>query len=115
MGFAVVDEALDLLGPVEGSSASSSAPQPPIVEHAPAEHSDAMQPAVEPSQHVDVPGPFEAPVAPDEPADSGDVVIGPDEVVLDGTRIDSTSTLEVLRTACRSLGISRHGSRAQFF
>ena len=61
-----------------------------------------MQPAVEPSQHVDVPGPFEAPIAPDEPADSGDVVIGPDEVVLDGTRIDSTSTLEVLRTACRS-------------
>ena len=114
MGFAVVDEALDLLGPVEGSSASSSAPQPPIVEHAPAEHSDAMQPAVEPSQHVDVPGPFEAPVAPDEPADSGDVVIGPDEVVLDGTRIDSTS-LKVLRTACRSLGISRHGSRAQLF
>ena len=40
---------------------------------------------------------------------------GPDEVVLDGTRIDSTSTLDVLRSACRSLGISDAGSRAQLF
>ena len=36
-------------------------------------------------------------------------------MVLDGTRIDSTSTLDVLRSACRSLGISDAGSRAQLF
>ena len=46
-GFAVVDEALDLLGPVECSSASSFVPQPAIVKHAPAGHDDATQPAVE--------------------------------------------------------------------
>eukprot|EP00435_Cladocopium_sp_Y103_P012360 s1468_g3.t1 len=57
--------------------------------------------------------PFEAPIAP-EPADE-DVVAGPDEKILGGTRIDSTSSLAVLKAACECLGISVHGSRAQLF
>ena len=115
LGFEVFEEALDLLGPLDGFSASAPVSQPAVVEHAPAGDDDAMQEAVEPAQPVHVPVPFDPPAAPDEPADEADVVTGPDEVVLDGTRIDSTSTLDVLRSACRSLGISDAGSRAQLF
>ena len=40
---------------------------------------------------------------------------GPDEIILDGTRIDSNSSLAVLKAACDSLGVSVHDSRAQVF
>ena len=123
LGFSVVEEALDLLGPLSGSSSSSAAPQPvvaaPALEQfdAPAfeQADEAMNLPLQVMPPVDVPGPFEAPVAPDEPDPPDEVLAGADEIVLDGTRIDSTSSLAVLRAACSSLGISVNGSRAQLF
>ena len=78
LGFSVIEEVLDLLGPVGGSSA---APQPfvaaPALEQfdAPAleQADEPMNPRLQVMPPVDVPGPFEAPVAPDEPdAHGGD-------------------------------------------
>ena len=40
---------------------------------------------------------------------------GPEEIILDGTHIDSNSPLAVLKAACDSLGLSVHGSSAQLF
>ena len=123
LGFSVIEEALDLLGPVGGSSSSSAAPQPfvdaPALEQfdAPAleQADESMNPPLQVMPPVDVPDPFEAPVAADEPDPPDEVLAGADEIVLDGTRIDSTSSLAVLRAACSALGISVNGSRAQLF
>eukprot|EP00435_Cladocopium_sp_Y103_P063572 s1132_g25.t1 len=59
-----------------------------------------MSSSAQPSPAVQVPAPFEAPIAPDEQAEADDVAAGPDEIVLDGTRIDSSSSLAVLKAAC---------------
>ena len=123
LGFSVIEEALDLLWPVGGSSSSSAAPQPlvaaPALEQfdAPAleQADEPMNPPLQVMPPVDVPSPFEAPVAPDEPDPPDEVLAGADGIVLDGTRIDSSSSLAVLKAACSSLGISVNGSRAQLF
>ena len=124
----MVDEALDLLGPSHSNAASSTVMQPAMVSSEPAplavsaqpskaplQVDEEMQAAAQPSAGADLPAQFEAPVADDEPADHDEVVAGPEEVVIEGTRIDSTSSLAVLKAACGSLGISVHGSRAQLF
>ena len=108
-----------------GTSSSSSRPQDVIMpqpvddrnEVAQHEHVEQGRPLEVPQ--VDIPAadalaPFEPPMAPDEPA-VDEVVAGPDEVSIDGTRIDSTSPLVVLKAACTALGVSTHGSRAQLF
>ena len=112
----MLDEALDLLGPMHGDSNSSSSARPAVAnsERAPVHQDEEMASPAQPSAPADAPAPFAAPVAPDEGA-SADVVAGPDEIILDGTRIDSNSSLAVLKAACDSLGVSVHDSRAQVF
>ena len=118
LGFSAIEEALDLLGPARGSSESSAAPQPvvaaPALEQfdAPAllQVDDSMNPPWQVMPPADVPGSFEAPVALDEPDPPDEVLAGPEEIVLDGTRIDSSSSLAVLKAACASLGVSVNGS-----
>ena len=46
-----------------------------------------------------------------EDADA-EVIAGPDEVVIDGVRLDAGSSLAAL---CASLGVSTHGNKAQLF
>ena len=46
----------------------------------------------------------------DEPDPPDEGLAGPEEIVLDGTRIDSSSSLAVLKAACASLGVSVNGS-----
>ena len=117
LGFSVVDEPLDLLGPSHGSAPSSSVSQPSVLVDQPAVevHDDDMETSAQPSSAVAAPAPFEAPIAHDEPVQPDDVAAGPDEIVLDGTRIDSSSSLAVIKAACESLGVSTHGSRLQLF
>ena len=123
LGFEIFNDALELLEPGSGTSSSSSRPQDVIMpqpvddrnEVAQHEHVEQGRPLEVPQ--VDIPAadalsPFEPPMAPDEPA-VDEVVAGPDEVSIDGTRIDSTSPLVVLKAACTALGVSTHGSRAQ--
>ena len=125
LGFEIFNDALELLEPGSGTSSSSSRPQDVIMlqpvddrnEVAQHEHVEQGRPLEVPQ--VDIPAadalaPFEPPMAPDEPA-VDEVVAGPDEVSIDGTRIDSTSPLVVLKAACTALGVSTHGSRAQLF
>ena len=117
LGFAVVDEPLDLLGPLLGSGTGSSSSQPMVVVDQPAveQKDDDMEAVAQPPVTGPAPAAFEAPIAPDEPAQPDDVAAGPEEIVLDGTRIDSSSSLTVLKAACSSLGVSTHGSRATAF
>ena len=74
-----------------------------------------MEAVAQPPVAGPAPAAFDAPIAPDEPAQPDDVAAGPEEIVLDGTRIDSSSSLTVLKAACSSLGVSTHGSRATVF
>eukprot|EP00435_Cladocopium_sp_Y103_P018044 s405_g4.t1 len=107
LGFAMIDEALDLLGPLHGS-ASSSFSQPPVVRHddvGDAQQENAMEVIPQPVPDEAAPAPFEAPIAPDESPDA-DVVAGPEEITIDGVRIDSSSSLAALKAACDSLGVS---------
>ena len=76
---------------------------------------DDMEAVAQPPVAGPAPAAFEAPIAPDEPAQPDDVAAGPEEIVLDGTRINSSSSLTVLKAACSSLGVSTHGSRLQLF
>ena len=76
---------------------------------------DDMEAVAQPPVAGPAPAAFDAPIAPDEPAQPDDVAAGPEEIVLDGTRIDSSSSLTVLKAACSSLGVSTHGSRATVF
>ena len=109
LGFSVVDEPLDLLGPSHGSAARAAASQPSVFVDQPAVevHDDDMESSAQPSS---APAPFEAPIAHDEPAQPDDVAAGPDEIVLDGAGIDSSSSRTVLKAACKSLDVSTHGS-----
>ena len=125
LGFEVFNDALELLEPGNGNSSSSSRPpdvnmpQPVDDRNEVAQHEHVEQGRPLQVPQVDIPAadalaPFEPPMAPDEPA-VDEVVAGPDEVLIDGTRIDSTSPLVVLKAACTALGVSTHGSRAQLF
>ena len=94
LGFAVVNEALDLLGNSFGGSFVSSSSQParndPADANASSEIVADQSPSSEPAR------PHEAPVAPDESAGI-EVAAGPEEIILDGTRINSASSLAVLK------------------
>ena len=74
-----------------------------------------MKTSAQPSSAGAAPAPFEAPIVHDEPVQPDDVAAGRDEIVLDGARIDSSSSLTVLKAACSSLAVSTHGSRLQLF
>ena len=68
-------------------------------------HADVSQQPVQP----------QVPQADDEPMDPEPLVAGQNEILIDGTRIASTSPVSTLKAACGALGIPGHGSRSQIF
>ena len=80
---------------------------------------EAAQPG--PDAMVDAPmqpvsgNPDMHPVAADEPVDDPAPAAGPDEITIDGSRINASSSLVLLKAACDSLGLSKSGNRSQLF
>ena len=113
LGFSVIDEPLDLLGSAFGGSSLPSSSQPAArIEPRAVPADDQMAPAQGAPDEAQFD--HEAPIAPDEPAEE-QVAAGPEEIIMDGTRINSASPLVVLKAACTALGLPQNGSRAQLF
>lgn len=93
LGFSIVGSALGLVSP----SSAVVAPQPVRNSSAQAGADVAI------------------PMADDEPPVEEELVAGPDEIVIDGSRINSDSPLAVLKAACASLGVASNGNKAQIF